>query len=167
MCANGRVVKSLSERPAANAIFKRGHYVIPDTNVFLHCMDVLEHASAFYDVIVLQVVLEEVRARSLPLYTRLRSLTGPGDKRFYVFYNEFRTETHVRRLPGETINDRNDRAVRTAAAWYRSHLLESVGESRAPGIVMISDDKGNLEKAKREGIDCCSRKFAFVSQEWG
>lgn len=54
----------------------------------------------------------------------------------------------MRRLPGETINDRNDRAVRAAAAWHRSHLQESVGKSRTPDIVMISDDKGILEKAK-------------------
>ena len=57
----------LSQWAAANSIIKRGHYVVPDTSVLLHSMDVLEHASAFHDVVP-QVGLEEARARSLPLY---------------------------------------------------------------------------------------------------
>ena len=35
------------------------------------------------------------------------------------------------------------------------------------GIVMVSDEKNDLEKAKREGIASCPRKLAFVSQEMG
>lgn len=63
----------LSEWLVANAIIKRGRCVITDTNLFL-CMDVLERASALFNVIVLQGGLEEVRARTLPLYNRLRPL---------------------------------------------------------------------------------------------
>jgi exosome complex exonuclease DIS3/RRP44 len=135
---------------------------VPDTNIFLYCMDVIEHKSAFYDVIVLQTVLEELRNRSLPLYNRLRSLTGSQEKRFYVFHNEFRKETFVERLPGETINDRNDRAVRAACAWYRCHLEEAVEATtnRCPEIVMLSDDKDNLQKARAQKIPCCSSRLS-------
>lgn len=121
-------------------------------------MDVIEHESAFYDVIVLQTVLEEVRNRSAPLYNRLRSLTKSDDKRFYVFHNEFRQETYIKRLQGETINDRNDRAVRKSCEWYKSHLTEVLSDSSAkvPDIVMLSDDRENLRKAKDEGLLCCS-----------
>jgi len=121
-------------------------------------MDVIEHKSAFYDVVVLQTVLEELRNRSLPLYNRLRALATSQDKRFYVFHNEFRLETHVRRSPAETINDRNDRAVRVACAWYKSHLEDAVTGTKncCPEIVMVSDDKGNLQKARAEGITCCN-----------
>jgi hypothetical protein len=73
-------------------------------------MDLFEIETAFHDVIVLQTVLEEVKNRSLPLYHRLIALTKNEGKRFYVFFNEFRQETHVSRDAGETINDRNDRA---------------------------------------------------------
>jgi len=134
---------------------------MPDTNIFLYCMDVIEHKSAFYDVVVLQTVLEELRNRSLPLYNRLRELTSSQDKRFYVFHNEFRKETHVKRLQGETINDRNDRAVRVACAWYKSHLEDAVAgtKNRCPEIVMLSDDKDNLRKARAEGIACCNSGF--------
>lgn len=49
--------------------------MILDNGGVLHYMDVLEHAPAFYDIIR-RVVLEEVHARSLPLYIRLWSWTA-------------------------------------------------------------------------------------------
>lgn len=121
-------------------------------------MDVIEHKSAFYDVIVLQTVLEELRNRSLPLYNRLRSLVSSDDKRFYVFHNEFRKETFVKRNAGETINDRNDRAVRVACQWYKQHLQDSLAgtKNKIPTIVMLSDDKENLRFASEAGIECCN-----------
>jgi exosome complex exonuclease DIS3/RRP44 len=158
----------LSATPAGTSVFKNGHYLVPDTNIFLYCMDIIEHKSAFYDVIVLQTVLEELRNRSLPLYNRLRALTASQDKRFYVFHNEFRQETYVKRLPGETINDRNDRAVRVACAWYKRHLEDAVAgtKNRCPEIVMLSDDKGNLQKAREEGIACCNSGFRAIVLAW-
>lgn len=122
-------------------------------------MDLFELRSSFYDVIVLQTVLEELRNRSLPLYNRLIALTKSEDKHFYVFFNEFRLETHVIREKGESINDRNDRAVRKAVKWYFDHLQKAVkktGQSRnPPSIVMLSDDKENLRRAKLEKIEAC------------
>ena len=123
-------------------------------------MDLFEQASGFYDVIILQTVLEELRNRSLPLYNRLIGLTKSEDKHFYVFFNEFRLETYVVREQGETINDRNDRAVRKAVSWYASHLEQAIKTSgrskKCPSIVMLSDDKENLRKAKAEKLDACS-----------
>ena len=141
----------LSEKPAATKAFAQGHYLVPDTNAFLTAMDLFEHASAFYDVIVLQVVLEELRNRSLPLYNRLIGLTRSDDKRYYVFFNEFRLETFITRDKGESINDRNDRAVRRAVKWYNDHLA-ATGAKRVPSVVMVSNDRENLRKAKTEGV---------------
>ena len=50
-------------------------------------MDLLEHA-AIEDVIVLSVVLQEVKARNLAAYSRLRKLCALPDRRFFVFANE-------------------------------------------------------------------------------
>lgn len=148
----------LSEHPARTATYPDGHYLILDTNIILSCMDIIEHETAFYDVVILQTVLEEVRNRSLPLYNRLRALAKSDEKRFYVFHNEFRQETYIKRLQGETINDSNDRAIRRACSWYKSHLAGSLAgtEKKPPEIVMLSDDRGNLERAKEEGITCCT-----------
>lgn len=150
----------LSDTPAGTKSFPNGHYLIPDTNAFLTGMDLFEVETAFQDVIILQTVLEEVKNRSLPLYHRLISLTKNEDKRFFVFFNEFRLETYVARDQGESINDRNDRAVRKAVQWYGEHLQEAVKARgkpvRCPSVVMISDDKDNLRKAKAENLHALS-----------
>ncbi|KAK9778429.1 putative Exosome complex exonuclease dis3 [Seiridium cardinale] len=141
----------LSDKPAGTKAFPQGHYLVPDTNALLNAMDLFEQSSAFYDVIVLQTVLEELRNRSLPLYNRLISLTKSEDKRFYVFFNEFRLETYVSREQDESINDRNDRAVRKAVEWYNAHLAQTQSK-RVPTVVMLTDDRGNIEKAKKENV---------------
>lgn len=120
-------------------------------------MDLFEVETSFHDVIVLQTVLEEVKNRSLPLYHRLIALTKNEGKRFYVFFNEFRQETHIARDQGETINDRNDRAVRRAVQWYNQHITDAVAsrskkQTRIPTVIMITDDRDNLRKAKAENV---------------
>lgn len=149
----------LSANPSMTKKFPNGHYIVPDTNAFLSGMDLFETEQAFYDVVVLQTVLEEVKNRSLPLYHRLISLTKSVDKRYYVFFNEFRRETYALRSQGETINDRNDRAVRMATKWYAEHISRATARSKeTPAVVMLSDDRGNLGKAKKEGIDALTLK---------
>jgi exosome complex exonuclease DIS3/RRP44 len=153
----------LSDRPVGTKNFPNGHYLVPDTNAFLTGMDLFEVENSFKDVVVLQTVLEEVKNRSLPLYHRLVALTKNDDKRFYVFFNDFRQETYVDRGQGETINDRNDRAVRKAVSWYAAHLKTSIRKKATyPAIVMISDDRDNLRKSKAEGIHALSLS-AYVS----
>jgi len=150
----------LSEKPAGTRHFPTGHYLIPDTNALLNGMDLFEQSSGFYDVIILQTVLEELRNRSLPLYNRIIALTRSEDKHFYVFFNDFRLETYINREQGETINDRNDRAVRRAVSWYGEHLLQAVNSGKpakqCPMMIMLSDDKDNLRKAKAEKLSACS-----------
>lgn len=140
----------LSRNPAKTQSFPDGHYLIPDTNVLLSSMDIFEDSNNFHDVIILQTVLEELKARSLPLYNRLMALTKSEEKRFYLFFNEFRVETAVRREENETINDRNDRAVRAAASWYRSHLTST--KRHTPAIVILTNDQANKEKAEAEKL---------------
>ena len=144
----------LSTYPAWTKAYKNGHYLIPDTNALLNAMDLFEQSSAFYDVIILQTVLEELRNRSLPLYNRLIGLVKSHEKRFYVFFNEFRLETYVLRETGESINDRNDRAVRQAAKWYAAHLHQATQgtKKKCPDVVVLTDDRENLRKAKAEGV---------------
>lgn len=158
----------LSEKPAATTALRHGHYLVPDTNALLNAMDLFEQGSVMYDVIILQIVLEELRSRSLPLYNRLLSLTRNEAKRFYVFFNEFRLETHVAdRLAGESVNDRNDRAVRRAVKWYNEHLARTSRSKPAPVVLMVSDDRANLEKAKAEGVPASSLREYVSTLEDG
>lgn len=149
--ANQALPFVLSERPAGTKSFPQGHYLVPDTNALLNAMDLFEQSSSFYDVIILQTVLEELKNRSFPLYNRLVGLTKSEDKRFYVFFNEFRQETYVNREAGESVNDRNDRAVRQAVKWYGEHLALTRA-AKIPAIVMLSDDRDNLRKAREQGL---------------
>lgn len=125
-------------------------------------MDLFEQSSSFYDVIILQTVLEELKNRSFPLYNRLVGLTKSEDKRFYVFFNEFRQETYVNRETGESVNDRNDRAVRQAVKWYGEHLALTKA-AKIPAVVMLSDDRDNLRKAREQGLHASSLRD-YVSE---
>ncbi|CUA70573.1 exosome complex exonuclease DIS3/RRP44 [Rhizoctonia solani] len=141
-----------------HAQFPAGHFVIPDTNVFLHQMDLIESPLFVPPIILLQTVIDEVRHRSLPLHSRLKSLIASEDKRIYVFYNEFHAQTAVVRQPEESPNDRNDRGIRLSAAWYATHYASAWANrsSTSPTIVLLTDDADNRRKAARDGITTLS-----------
>ena len=142
----------LDKQGTANNYGGKPHYVVIDTNVVLHQMDVLENP-AFTNVVVLQTVLDEVRNRSLPLYNRLRALISDPDRKFWQFYNDFHRGASVVRDAHESPNDRNDRAIREGAAWYIEHLREA---RSGLGVVLVSDDVENVHKARKQGLTACS-----------
>lgn len=124
--------------------------IIPDTNILLHHLDVLE-TDKFQDIVILQTVLEEVRNRSPAIYQKIRSLVLRHDKRFYVFSNEHHRETYAAEaVPGESINDRNDRAIRLASSWYSKHLSALGAPFSSVKVIMLSNDAGNRAKASGE-----------------
>ncbi|KAF6736981.1 Exosome complex exonuclease RRP44 [Oryzias melastigma] len=126
------------------------HYLVPDTNVVLHQIDVLEDP-VIRNVIILQTVLQEVRHRSTPVYKRLKDMIQAKEKYFYTFTNEHHRETYIEREQGESANDRNDRAIRVAVKWYSQHLKT---ESNTDGlkVVLLTNDQGNKEKAEENGL---------------
>ncbi|KAF8782291.1 Exosome complex exonuclease RRP44 like protein [Argiope bruennichi] len=128
---------------------KKPHYIIPDTNVVIHQFDVLGE-SAFKNVIILQTVLEELRHRHSPAYNRVREVLSNADRHFYAFTNEHHRHTYTERKPGESSNDRNDRAIRNAVKWYREHLKLSNGSDI--DVVLLTNDKENSKKAEEEGL---------------
>ncbi|KAL0075876.1 hypothetical protein J3Q64DRAFT_1773142 [Phycomyces blakesleeanus] len=143
----------LSPEPRSTSTIK-AHYLIPDTNVFMNQLDIMEHPS-IKNVVVLQTVKEELRHLSLPVYNRVTSILADKNKRFYMFANEHHRDTYVEKLKDESPNDRNDRAIRVSTKWYSDHLKRC-----APGhpieAVMLSDDRANREKAAATGIKAIS-----------
>ncbi|CAR30579.1 exosome catalytic subunit DIS3 [Lachancea thermotolerans CBS 6340] len=125
------------------------HYVVLDANIVLQAIDLLENPTCFTDVIVPQIVLDEVRNRSYPVYTRLRTLCRDSDdkKRFTVFHNEFSEFTYVERSNDETINDRNDRAIRRTCVWFSEHL-----KPYGIHVVLVTNDRLNRELTEKDGI---------------
>uniref|UniRef100_A0A8C2GRP0 Exosome complex exonuclease RRP44 n=1 Tax=Cyprinus carpio TaxID=7962 RepID=A0A8C2GRP0_CYPCA len=126
------------------------HYLIPDTNVVLHQIDILEDP-LIRNVIILQTVLQEVRHRSAPAYKRIKDAIHEKEKHFYTFTNEHHRETFIEREPGESANDRNDRAIRVAAKWYADHLAKKTNGGSLK-VVLLTDDRANKEKAEQYGL---------------
>lgn len=150
----------LSESPLSLASPIGKHYVVLDTNVVLQAIDLLENPDCFFDVIIPQIVLDEVRNQSYPVYTRLRTLCRDSDdkKRFIVFHNEFSEYTFVERLPNESINDRNDRAIRKMCQWYAEHLKQY-----DINIILVTNDRLNREAAAREEDNVITKSlFEYV-----
>ncbi|KAF4025740.1 hypothetical protein G4228_017746 [Cervus hanglu yarkandensis] len=151
-------VLELQPLDRASSLCPQPHYLLPDTNVLLHQIDVLEDP-AIRNVIVLQTVLQEVRNRSAPVYKRIRDMTNNQEKHFYTFTNEHHRETYVEQVQGENSNDRNDRAIRVAAKWYNEHLKKMPAENQLQ-VIFITNDRKNKEKAAEEGIP------AFTCEEY-
>ncbi|KAK3871019.1 hypothetical protein Pcinc_023815 [Petrolisthes cinctipes] len=130
------------------------HHLMIDTNVALHQIDVLCDDS-ITDIIIPQTVIQEVKHRSLPIYKRLRDLIESSAKRFYVFSNEHHSECYVEQEAKETLNDRNDRAIRIACWWYSQHF-----KSAKQSVVLITNDFANCMKARTLELK------AFTMQEY-
>lgn len=67
----------------------------------------------------------------------------------------FDRDTYVERKPGESANDRNDRAIRKACSWYQTHLEESqkgTDKKKQIKVVLLTQDFKNREQACNEGI---------------
>eukprot|EP00698_Gefionella_okellyi_P019562 TRINITY_DN6008_c0_g1_i1.p1 TRINITY_DN6008_c0_g1~~TRINITY_DN6008_c0_g1_i1.p1 ORF type:complete len:935 (-),score=197.27 TRINITY_DN6008_c0_g1_i1:59-2647(-) len=108
-------------------------------------MDVLAHP-AVTDVIIPLILLEELKGKQAQLAERLRKLVADPAKRFYVFSNEYHQDTYIEKEASESINDRNDRAIRVTAAWYSQHLGGAVP------VLLVSNDAGCRAKAAQEGL---------------
>ncbi|KAF9448203.1 RNB-domain-containing protein [Macrolepiota fuliginosa MF-IS2] len=149
---------------APHPLFPDGHFVLPDTNVFLSQMDLVESPLFAPPIILLQTVMEEVRHRSLPLYNRLKALTKMDEKKIWVFYNEYRSETAIIREENETPNDRNDRGIRKATEWYNTHLqvtrppIRGQPPPKIPTVVLMTEDAANRQKAEKAGMSGISVK---------
>lgn len=55
-------------------------------------------------------------------------------------------DTYIAGEPGESPNDRNDRAIRVAAAWYDARLPPSMP------ILFLTNDAENRRKAQEAGL---------------
>ncbi len=124
------------DNPQANRLpAESPHYLILDTNVVLHQVDLITNP-AMKNMIMLQTVLEEVKHQSMMIYKRVREVIQDESRHIYVFSNELmryykiknkftnnknilkniyvlihHRDTYIDRLPGESPNDRNDRGI--------------------------------------------------------
>ncbi|RGB37777.1 exosome complex exonuclease RRP44-like protein [Rhizophagus diaphanus] len=141
----------LSSIPAKTKLVIKPHYIIPDTNVFMNQIDIIEHP-ALQNVIILQTVYEELRHLSLSVYNRLKKMINDPNRKFYVFANEHHRDTFIERIKEESPNDRNDRAIRAAVKWYATHVKQIADKGKSLEIVLLTDDAENIQRAKQDGL---------------
>uniref|UniRef100_A0ACB8FIZ4 Exosome catalytic subunit dis3 n=1 Tax=Sphaerodactylus townsendi TaxID=933632 RepID=A0ACB8FIZ4_9SAUR len=135
---------------AASSLCPEPHYLLPDTNLLLHQIDILEDP-VIRNVIILQTVLQEVRSRSAPVYKRIKDVITNQEKHFYSFTNEHHKDTYIEQEKGENSNDRNDRAIRVAVKWYNEHLQKLQTEEKIQ-VILLTNDRKNKARAVEEGI---------------
>ncbi|KAL9693559.1 hypothetical protein quinque_012844 [Culex quinquefasciatus] len=147
--SEGRTLLDEAPQPGSSA-FTAPHYLMLDTNIILYQIDFLE-SEAIRNVIVLSTVLDEVRHRSPVIFKRLRKILADPGRKFFTFVNEHHRDTYLSKGVGESANDRNDRMIRRAAAWYGKHMLEDNPKCKVK-VVVLSDDAENRAKAKKDGL---------------
>ncbi|CAK9293952.1 unnamed protein product [Gordionus sp. m RMFG-2023] len=144
MTAKTRKLKKFIE--CVNLIQAPIHYIIPDTNIFLHQMHLFEN-DIYENMIVLQTVLEEIKSKNYSIFKRICELILNPERNVFSFANEHHIDTYCESKYGETINDRNDRAIRVATNWYNKHL-----ENFKIISILITNDIKNKQLAISEGL---------------
>ena len=135
---------SMNPRNGISSLIPDKHFVIPDSEVILAQIDVLEDVSFGSDVIILQTVLNDVRQKSLKIYTRLRALTASESRSFHVFCNEFHHETYSDRLPGgETLPNYRNRLIDITCRWFNVHLETTAIKAFVLNSGQAPSDKAN------------------------
>lgn len=71
----------------------------------------------------------------------------------------FARETFIEREPGESANDRNDRAIREAVKWYNRHLKTLDSGPDGLKVVLVTNDQGNKQKAQEDHLVVYKCKF--------
>jgi exosome complex exonuclease DIS3/RRP44 len=113
----------------------------------------------------------------LPIYNRFQQLISDEERTVWIFWNESargsattaRDTTEVidadgiavEQITQETVNDRNDRAIRQTIHYYDTHLASLAPPapgSKHPVLVLLTDDRGNRLKAKEQGLHAVSVK---------
>ena len=62
-------------------------------------------------------------------------------------------DCYVERMPGESANDRNDRAIRMACAWYAQHMKE-----HKITVILLSNDAENRRLSTEMSLTCLSAR---------
>jgi exosome complex exonuclease DIS3/RRP44 len=134
---------------------EKATYVVPDANVVLHQLDVLEHrdvtCAQLDRLVICRAAAEEVRARDRRCYGRLLALIRDPARRILTLHHAPPTP-----LPRESTHGATDRATRAAAALVK----EVCGD-----CILTTDDADSRRTAKQSHLRALStlELCAFVA----
>lgn len=151
-CVNCRdqpkeILISSNPRKGISSLLKGKHVVIPDASVFFNQMDVLEDDSFCNDIVILQSIRNEVRSKSLSLFSRIKNFAR--HRRLFMFMNEYHEDTYQGRINSETSVEYTFRLITHATRWYQEHI-------RPLGIeaILLVEDESTKSKVLSSGIKC-------------
>uniref|UniRef100_A0A3Q3G4H8 DIS3-like exonuclease 1 n=1 Tax=Kryptolebias marmoratus TaxID=37003 RepID=A0A3Q3G4H8_KRYMA len=110
------------------------HYVVPDAEVVLNFLEVLE-VRELQGVVFTRTACQALHSKGRRYYNRLRNLLKDPRHDCVLFANEFQTYSYCPREKGESQEAWQTRCVYAAAVWYYNHLAGVMN------IVMITEDK--------------------------
>lgn len=93
---------------------------------------------------------------SLTVYNRLHALIRDPTRRLCVFPNEHFRDTFVERRKGETPNDRNDRAIRVATAWFAKHMTTMGARLKAANAAAAKRARKRSRSTRDDSEDSAS-----------
>ena len=125
---------------------------VPDTNVVLHNLNVLEDPR-FNNVIFLSTVLSEVQNRNKSVMARVQHMLADQAKAAFVFCNDRHAATSCVQLENESPNDFNDRSIRAAVQWLARHLERSLAPKADIKVCLVSHDAACREALRKEQAD--------------
>ncbi|MED6266919.1 DIS3 mitotic control [Characodon lateralis] len=110
------------------------HYVVPDAEVVVNYLEVLEFPE-LQGVVITQTACQALHSKGRRFYNRLRNLLKDPRHDCVLFANEFQEYSYCPREKGESQEKWQTRCVYAAAVWYYDHLAGLMN------VVMITEDE--------------------------
>ncbi|XP_023188366.1 DIS3-like exonuclease 1 isoform X1 [Xiphophorus maculatus] len=115
------------------------HYVVPDAEVVLNYLEVLELVE-LQGVVFTQTACQALHSKGRRFYNRLRNLLKDPRHDCVLFANEFQEFSYCPREKGESQEKWQTRCVYAAAVWYYNHLAGMMN------LVMITEDSDAVSR---------------------
>ncbi|KAI0982858.1 hypothetical protein GJ496_006504 [Pomphorhynchus laevis] len=145
-CDGSRI---LSNRPCCvnNLLPGIHHYICLDTQLILSQSSIVLIPDLLLDVIVPITTLEEVRRKSFLIYTSLKTLLLDSERRYYLFLDEFYSESAIEENKWDMKIDGKFKSSMSVIKFYKQHLSDFNVE-----VVFLSEDEIYRDIARSTGV---------------
>jgi len=132
--------------------------ILPTVEVLLCQIDLLEQTDFLESTqsVLLLSVVERAKSIKHKTYNRLvKNVLKHENSKVYVFANSINRDTFVEREEGEAEEKFDDRVVRKASWWYKTHFesLTEKGCINLPRVVTLTNDPASAEDMRARDID--------------
>lgn len=135
------------ENTGARFESKVTHYILPDTQIIMDYLEIIE-SSYIRGIIITHTVANNVQHEGgRRHYNRLRNMINNPEKDCSLFHNEFQKYCYCEREPRENIATWQSRSNYQTAEWMFNHLAGQIP------IVMMTENSDVIEKYANKTIN--------------